>query len=97
MYCLTDNTGQWWYDFGPKNKSGWWSTPAMLAEAKSLLGLANSCLERPYEKKSDVLVVYDMTSFNCVRPARIDKLTSKITEAMTDTCWAPARRLTGSS
>ncbi len=84
MYGLTDGAGQWWYDFGPKNRSGWWSTPAMLAEAKGLLGLADACLERPYEKPSDVLVVYDMAAFNYVRPAKADRLTKMITEAMTD-------------
>ena len=87
MYTLTDNAGQWWYDFGPQNKSGWWSTPGMLAEAKSLLALSSARLEQPYEKPSDVLVVYDMASFNYVRPSRVDKLTSKITEAMSDTLF----------
>jgi hypothetical protein len=84
MYGLTDNAGQWWYDFGPKNRSGWWSTPAMLAEAKSLLTLANSRLEQPYTKPSDVLVVYDMKAFNYVRPAKADRLTKMTTEALTD-------------
>lgn len=85
MYCLTDNAGQWWYDFGPKNKSGGWSTPGMLAEAKHLLDLTHECMEQPYEKPSDVLVVYDMTAFNYVRPAKADKLTHQMTEEMTDT------------
>ncbi len=84
MYTLTEAAGQWWYDFGPKNKSGWWSTPAMLAEAKNLLGLSNRLLEEPYVKPAEVLLVHDMESFNYVRPARIDKLTFKITEEMTD-------------
>jgi hypothetical protein len=84
MYTLTENAGQWWYDFGPQNKSGWWGTPAMLAEVKALLDLSKAQLERPYENPSDVLVVYDMASFNSVRPASVDKLTFKITEAMTD-------------
>lgn len=85
MYTLTEAAGQWWYDFGPKNKSGWWSTPAMLAEAKHLFGLSTSLLEVPYVKPAEVLLVQDMESFNYVRPARIDKLTFKITEEMTDT------------
>jgi hypothetical protein len=84
MYGLTENAGQWWYDFGPKNLSGWWSTPRMLAEAKDLLNIAGSRFQQPYSKPSDVLVVYDMEGFNYVRPAKIDKLTNKITEAMTD-------------
>ncbi len=84
MYCLTDNAGQWWYDFGPQNKSGWWSTPAMLAEARAMLDLANSRLEQTFEKPSDVLVVYDMVAFNYVRPAKTDRLTKMTTEAMTD-------------
>lgn len=84
MHGLTDGAGQWWYDFGPRQTSGGWSTPAMLAEAKSLLGLAKASLERPYEKPSDVLVVYDMPAFYHVLPARVDALTKKITESMTD-------------
>ena len=84
MYTLTDNAGQWWYDFGPKNRSGWWSTPAMLAEARKLLTLSQSALEKPYNKPSDVLVVYDMEAFNYVRPAKVDKLTFKITQSMSD-------------
>lgn len=85
MYALTENAGQWWYDFGPDNRSGWWSTPAMMAEARHLLALAREQMERPYHKPADVLVVYDMESFNHVRPARVDRLTFKITESMTDT------------
>ena len=84
MYTFTEAAGQWWYDFGPKNKSGWWSTPAMLAEAKHLLGLSSRLLEEPYVKPSEVLLVQDMESFNYVRPARIDKLTFKLTEEMTE-------------
>jgi hypothetical protein len=84
MYTLTEAAGQWWYDFGPKNKSGWWGTPAMLAEAKQLLCLSNRLLEEPYAKPAEVLLVQDMESFNYVRPARIDKLTFKITEEMMD-------------
>ena len=84
MYTLTEAAGQWWYDFGPQKRSGWWGTPAMLAEAKQLLGLSNRLLEEPYVKPAEVLLVQDMESFNYVRPARIDKLTFKITEEMMD-------------
>ena len=84
MHSLTEGAGQWWYDFGPKQTGGGWSTPAMLAEAKSLHALANACLEKPYVKPADVLVVYDMDGFYHVRPARVDALTKKVTEAMTD-------------
>ena len=82
MYTFTEAAGQWWYDFGPKNRSGWWSTPAMLAEAGRLLALSNRLIEEPYVKPADVLVVHDMESFNYVRPAKIDRLTFKITEEM---------------
>jgi hypothetical protein len=85
MHGLAEDAGQWWYDFGPANKTGGWSTPAMLAEAKHLLALANASLTRPYEKPSDVLVVYDMRSFLLTRPSVKDRLTPKITEALTDT------------
>ena len=56
----------------------------MLAEAKHLLGLSSRLLEEPYVKPSEVLLVQDMESFNYVRPARIDKLTFKLTEEMTE-------------
>lgn len=56
----------------------------MLAEARSLLDLSKARLEQPYENLADVLVVFDMASFNYVRPARADRLTPRITEAMTD-------------
>jgi hypothetical protein len=84
MHGLAEDAGQWWYDFGPGNKTGGWSTPAMLAETRRLLGLANAALTRPYEKPSDVLVVYDMRSFLLMRPSVKDHLTPKITEALTD-------------
>ena len=84
MYTLTENAGQWWYDFGPEDLSGTWSTPAMLREAGKLLELSRASLERPYLKNSDALVVYDMESFDYVRPAFVDKLTIKITEEMSD-------------
>ncbi|MEI7899391.1 MAG: beta-galactosidase [bacterium] len=84
MYTLTEGAGQWWYDFGPQNRSGWWGTPGMLGEAKRLFDLSNRLMEEPYAKPADVLVVHDMEAFNHVRPARIDKLTFKITEGMTD-------------
>ena len=84
MYTLTERAGQWWYDFGPELQSGTWGTPAMLSEAGELLKLSKAFLEQPYEKKADVLVVYDMDAFNYVRPARVDRLTSRITEEMSD-------------
>lgn len=84
MHAFTENGGQWWYDFGPKHTSGGWSTPALQAEAKALLKRARTSLQTPYAKPADVLVVYDMEAFYLMRPARTDRLTSKITEAMTD-------------
>ena len=84
MYTITEAAGQWWYDFGPANRSGWWSTPAMLAEAKRLLEISTAKLDQPYVKPAEVLLVHDMDSFNYVRPAKIDRLTFKITEEMSD-------------
>ncbi len=84
MHGIAEGSGQWWYDFGPRHASGGWSTPAMLAEAKELLGFAQAALDRPFERPSDVLVVYDMPAFYHVRPARVDALTKKTTEALTD-------------
>lgn len=84
MHSLTEGAGQWWYDFGPKQKSGGWSTPAMLAEARSLLRLAQESHARPYAKPADVLVVYDMDAYYHVRPARVDALSRKTNEALSD-------------
>lgn len=84
MHGIAEDGGQWWYDFGPGNETGSWSTPAMLAEAKGLRTLANDALQHRYEKPADVLVVYDMRSFLLTRPAAKDRLTPKITEALTD-------------
>lgn len=56
----------------------------MLAEAKGLLALFGAQMEQPYVKPADVLVVYDMDAFNYVRPAKADRLTRRITEAMSD-------------
>ena len=85
MYCLTENAGQWWYDFGPRSRGGgWWGTPAMLREAGDLLKLSTRLMEEPFVKPAEVLVVYDMNSFSHVRPAQVDKLTFKLTEDMSD-------------
>ncbi len=89
MYTFTENAGQWWYDFGPRSQGGgWWSTPRMLTEAKDLLELSQAMMEKPFKKHADVLVVYDMNSFNYVRPAKVDQLTFKITQDMTDALLA---------
>lgn len=86
MYSITENGGQWWYDFGPRSQGGgWWSTSNMLKEAKNLLSLSNRLLHKRYVEESDVLIVYDMNSFNYVLPAKVDNLTPKITEQMSDT------------
>ena len=85
MFCLTENAGQWWYDFGPRSQGGgWWSSLEMLRETRELLNLSKNLLEVPYEKPADVLVVYDMKSFDHARPAQSDQLTFKITEDMSD-------------
>ena len=60
----------------------------MLAEAKDLLELSQAMMEKPFKKHADVLVVYDMNSFNYVRPAKVDQLTFKITQDMTDALLA---------
>lgn len=85
MYCFTENAGQWWYDFGPGSQGGgWWSSPGMLNEAGNLLKLSKLLMENPFQKPSDVLVVFDMKSFDHVRPAQVDKLTFKLTEHLSD-------------
>lgn len=85
MYSLTENGGQWWYDFGPKSQGGgWWSTPAMLQEAKDLLSLSTRLLEEEYDKPADVLLVADMESYYYMRPKMEDKLSSRLTESLAD-------------
>lgn len=81
MYSITENGGQWWYDFGPKSQGGgWWDTPGLLKEAKDLLDLSDRLMEQGYEKPADVLFVYDMDSFYYMRPKVDDKTTNRITE-----------------
>ncbi len=85
MYSITENGGQWWYDFGPKSQGGgWWSTPRMLNEAKSLLAISNKQLEAGYHSTADVLVVHDMYAYYYNRPKRTEKYTVSLVEKMAD-------------
>lgn len=85
MYSLTERGGQWWYDFGPRSAGGgWWSTPRLLREAGELLKLSQTLMERPYEKKADVLVVHSMASYYYHRPKISEKATKMANEEFAD-------------
>lgn len=78
MYTLTENSGQWWYDFGPRSQGGgWWNTPGMMEEAGDLLRVSNELLETEYSKPADTLLVYDMESYYYMRPKTEDKITTR--------------------
>lgn len=85
MYSITENGGQWWYDFGPKSQGGgWWSTPGLLQEARNLLNLSERLMEKEFVKPADVLLVSDMDSFNYMRPKIEDRLSQRFNEDMAD-------------
>ncbi|GAB3416475.1 hypothetical protein GCM10027516_09540 [Niabella aquatica] len=85
MYSITENGGQWWYDFGPKSQGGgWWSTPRLQQEAQALLKISNRQLEAGYHSTADVLVVHDMYAYYYTRPKRAEKYTASLVEKMAD-------------
>lgn len=85
MYSLTENGGQWWYDFGPRSQGGgWWSTPALMEEAKDLLEISKKYLKREFEKPSDVLLVHDMESYYYMPPRSADKISGRLIEGLSD-------------
>lgn len=85
MYSITENGGQWWYDFGPKSQGGgWWSTPGLMKEVKDLFALSNTFLHEEFEKPSDVLLVYDMDAYYYMRPRVEDKISGRFVEGLAD-------------
>ncbi len=85
MYSLTERSGQWWYDFGPRSQGGgWWSTPRLLREAGALLDLGLRRMGRCYEKRADVLVVHSMASYYYHRPKLAEKVTKLANEEFAD-------------
>ncbi len=85
MYSITENGGQWWYDFGPKSQGGgWWSTPRLLSETKSLLEISKKQLEAGYKPTAEVLVVHDMYAFYYNRIRRTEKYSLAMVEKMAD-------------
>lgn len=85
MYSITENGGQWWYDFGPRSQGGgWWGTPGLLEEAKNLLDLSKRYIETEFEKPSDVLLVHDMESYYYMRPRKEDKISGRLVEGLAD-------------
>jgi len=63
-FVLTSGMGQWWYDFGPNLKSGWWDNPQLMAEMGATLRLYQTALNKPWQSVADVLLVYDFDSYN---------------------------------
>lgn len=85
MYSITENGGQWWYDFGPKSQGGgWWSTDKMMKETGALLSLSDSLLKEKNEDVADVLVVSDMDSYYYMRPRLVDYISTEINEYLAD-------------
>ncbi len=85
MYSLTENGGQWWYDFGPRSVGGgWWNTPGLMEEVKNLFSLSNTLLHKEFAKPADVLVVYDMDAYYYMRPRSRDKISARLTDGLAD-------------
>ncbi len=63
-FALTSGMGQWWYDFGPKGNGGWWDQPQLMEEAGAMLRLYQEALKKPWRPAADVLLVYDLSSFD---------------------------------
>jgi len=63
-FALTSGMGQWWYDFGPKGNGGWWDQPQLMEEAGAMLRLYQAALKKPWHPVADVLLVYDLASYD---------------------------------
>jgi len=60
---LSRGAGMWYFDFGPRWQTGWWSHPIFTAEVKRLRELFEARLNQPLAPQSDVLVVWDTKSY----------------------------------
>ena len=69
---VTRSGGAWCFDFGPiagtpafarLGNIGWWDHPVLQATWRDIRNLAQSRLERPFARPSDVLVIHDPWSF----------------------------------
>jgi hypothetical protein len=60
---ISRGMGMWYYDFGPRNTSGWWMRPEFLKEIEQLYSLFGHEIQKDYTPMADVLVVYDVKSF----------------------------------
>jgi len=63
-FVLTSGMGQWWYDFGPKLKAGWWDNPQLMDDMGAMLRLSQAALQKTWHSAADVLLVYDFASYN---------------------------------
>lgn len=85
MYSITENGGQWWYDFGPKSQGGgWWATDSLMKEAGALLNLSDSLIAVRNQSVADVLLVSDMDSYYYMRPRLQDYISTEINEYLAD-------------
>jgi hypothetical protein len=60
---FTKGMGMWFYDFGPRDISGWWDHPEMMADIAKLKSILDRYYDREYVPQADVLVVYDAEVF----------------------------------
>jgi hypothetical protein len=80
-----EGVGQWYYDFGPNNGSGWWDMPDYMKNIRQLKTIIDRYNQKPYVQPADVLVVYDdkcYTQFkarwNAISEMSIDHLSSEM-------------------
>lgn len=83
MYTLTENAGLWYYDFGPDNLSGEFNTPQLMKEVKSLKALSDQSVSKKYTDPADVLVVYDIYSYDYTLPITSDQLAYNLVDKLT--------------
>ena len=84
MYTLTEGAGTWYYDFGPSNTGGAWSTELMMKEAASLCALSVKQTAAESPAVQDVLVVYDMNAYYYAAPITKDAVTPKLNATLTN-------------
>lgn len=84
---VTRGGGQWYYDFGPFNITGWWDDPVLMDEIRTLKRVLDERHARPFSRAADVLVLYDTDVFyglanrwtvDCVSHTAVDELSAAL-------------------
>lgn len=80
----TRGMGLWFYDFGPRTMSGWWSHPVLLEDIRRQREIYDGYSKRPFRREADVLVVYDAAVFHhTANSYKLDPIQVQAMEEMT--------------